>query len=157
MAEKTPFDKELLFLDELFFDREAFFEEMGRRLAAKGLVKDSFGKALSEREIVYPTGLATEPYPVALPHTDVEHVLRECISFVRFKYPVEFQHMGDPETLVRARFAFVMAIMEPQKQVKTLSNLIMMLSNQEAMTALNETDDLDKIFSILSEALKGAD
>ena len=37
-------------------------------------MKETFGQALIDREAVFPTGLKTETFEIAIPHTDVEHV-----------------------------------------------------------------------------------
>ena len=117
------FREDLIWLDETFEDKDQFFDKIGKRLCEKGKVKESFADGLKSREAVYPTGLKTESYEIAIPHTDVEHVREASISFVRFKETVLFSHMGEPEIQVNAKFAFVLGVKEPSQQVEVLSTL----------------------------------
>lgn len=145
------FRSDLVWLDEQFETRTSFFEAMGQRLHEKGLVKESFGQALAAREANFPTGLKTEFCETAIPHTDVEHVENASISFVRFREPVEFLHMGMPEITVNASFAFVLGVKEPQKQVEVLSTLVAFISDKDAMEQLEGMTSEQEISDMLNE------
>lgn len=147
------FDESLIFLDESFPDKNSFFDELGRRMCAAGLVKKSFARALCEREALYPTGLVMEPCPVAIPHTDPCHVDRECLAFVRFAEPLEFRDMGEPELSIGVRLAFLLAIREPKRQLKALSNIISAFSKVSVMRRLLEEKEAAAIHKILTEEI----
>ena len=68
------FREDIVWLDQEFESQESFYREIADRLYKKGLVKETFGQALIDREAVFPTGLKTETFEIAIPHTDVEHV-----------------------------------------------------------------------------------
>ena len=64
------FREDIVWLDQEFESQESFYREIADRLYKKGLVKETFGQALIDREAVFPTGLKTEtcaPRPSFLP------------------------------------------------------------------------------------------
>ena len=148
------FREDFIWLDEAFEDRNQFFEQIGERLYEQGKVRESFADGLKSREAVYPTGLKTEAFEIAIPHTDVEHVKEASISFVRFKETVLFLHMGDPEIQVNAKFAFVLGFKEPSQQVEVLSTLVLLISNEEEMAKLEVLDSPAQICALLNEFFK---
>lgn len=145
------FREDFIWLDETFKDRDQFFEVIGDRLCEKGTVKETFADALKKREEVYPTGLKTEAFEIAIPHTDVEHVNEASISFVRFKKPVLFSHMGEPEIQVNAKFAFVLGVKEPSQQVEVLSTLVMLISDENEMRQLEGLKSPEQISTLLNQ------
>ena len=68
----------------------------------------------------YATGLQLADIAVAMPHTDPQHVNRPGVCIAQLKHPVEFEHMGDPDTKVQAEMLFMMAIKNPDEQVELL-------------------------------------
>lgn len=145
------FREDFIWLDETFDDKNQFFETIGSRLYEKGAVEESFADALKKREEVYPTGLKTEAYEIAIPHTDVEHVKEASISFVRFKDTILFSHMGEPEIRVNAKFAFVLGVKEPSQQVEVLSTLVQLISDEEEMKKLEAMDSPAQISDLLNK------
>ena len=51
-------------------NEQEIFEQLGGVLVSEGYCKESYVKALSEREKVYPTGVLAGNIGVAIPHTD---------------------------------------------------------------------------------------
>ncbi len=137
------FKKELIWLDVDFSSKEDLFQKAGNYLYELGYVKESFADALSEREKNFPTGLPTEPYKVAIPHTDSIHVNKEAVMFIRPRKAVKFFNVGDDTDEIEAEMVFVLCIMEPQKQLEVLKALVEYLSDPETMNALKngETED----------------
>ncbi len=74
---------ELIFLDLTAESEAQLFEQVGKRLQKLGYVKESYAGALEKREQEFPTGLVTKYLPVALPHTDPEHVNQAFICMVK--------------------------------------------------------------------------
>ena len=143
--------KELVWLDIAFSSKENLFQEVGKKLYEMGYVKDSFANALSEREKNFPTGLATEPFQVAIPHTDSIHVEKEAIVCIRLLNPIKFRDVGDDENEVDAEFVFVLCILEPEKQVDILKALVDTLSNEEIMRSIKTSENPDKVYEILTQ------
>ena len=143
--------KELVWLDIDYSSKENLFQEVGKKLYEMGYVKDSFANALSEREKNFPTGLATEPSQVAIPHTDTIHVEKEAIACIRLLNPIKFRDVGDDENEVDAEFVFVLCILEPEKQVDILKALVDTLSNEEIMRSIKTSENPDKVYEILTQ------
>ena len=143
--------KELVWLDVDYSSKENLFQEVGKKLYEMGYVKDSFANALSEREKNFPTGLATEPFQVAIPHTDSIHVEKEAIACIRLLNPIKFRDVGDDENEVDAEFVFVLCILEPEKQVDILKALVDTLSNEEIMRSIKTSENPDKVYEILTQ------
>ena len=89
----------------------------------QGFVRDTFAEALLAREMEFPTGLPT-PFPVAIPHTGPEHVLRPALAVVLLDPPVEFGEMGGADRTVAVRLAVVLMVTDSSSQVGLLSRLI---------------------------------
>ena len=143
--------KELVWLDIDYSSKENLFQEVGKKLYEMGYVKDSFANALSEREKNFPTGLATEPFQVAIPHTDSIHVEKEAIACIRLLNPIKFRDVGDDENEVDAEFVFVLCVLEPEKQVDILKALVDTLSNEEIMRSIKTSENPDKGYEILTQ------
>ena len=143
--------KELIWLDIDFHSKENLFQEVGKKLYEMGYVKGSFADALSEREKNFPTGLATEPFQVAIPHTDSIHVEKEAIACIRLLNPIKFRDVGDDQNEVDAEFVFVLCILEPEKQVDVLKALVDTLSNEEIMKSIKISENSDKVYEILTQ------
>ena len=101
-----------------------------------GFVKSSFADACIEREKIYPTGLPT-PIPVAIPHTDAEHVKEDCVCFLRLHKPVAFTRM-DMDESIDCRLVVNMALGSGKKQVTMLAVLMKLLQNETLVTQCME-------------------
>ena len=125
--------------------RNHFIEKLQTDYIKRVSGKKLFGQALIDREAVFPTGLKTETFEIAIPHTDVEHVEEVFIAVVRFKTPIPYAHMGEPEIKLNAKFAFVLGIKDPQKQVEVLSTLVKLISDEDTMKALESIQSEKKL------------
>lgn len=116
----------------------------------QGFVRDTFGDALLAREKEFPTGLPT-PLPVAIPHTEPEHVLRPALAAVLLDPPVEFGEMGGADRTVAVRLAVVLMVTDPGSQVGLLSRLIMALRQPDLEATLAGADTPEA----LADAVQG--
>ena len=66
--------KELIEIDFDVKNQNEYFEKMAKKLNELGYVKDTFLEAILKREEKFPTALPLEPYIVAIPHVEPEHV-----------------------------------------------------------------------------------
>jgi PTS system galactitol-specific IIA component len=137
-AEKV-FDAGRIWLDETYMNQADLFESISSRLNEMDFVKLSFGAALTEREIKFPTGIQTEFDGIAIPHTDAIHVIAPCISFVRLRTPMMFRHMGMEEVEVQVRYVFILAVKNPEDHVNVLGRLVELFTNHAFMEKISET------------------
>ena len=93
-------------------DSGSIFEEAGGKLVSLGYCKDSYVDALKLREKDFPTGVDMGGVGVAIPHTDVSHVLKKGIAIATTKKPVSFVQMGTDDETVDVRVIFMLAVDE---------------------------------------------
>lgn len=143
------FSKELIFLDKKFNTQIEFFAFISDELYQKKYVKESFFQGLVEREAQYPTGLPSFPFPVAIPHCNPEHVIKNSISIVRFEKPVMFYEMGKIDALLAVDFAFVLTL-DGKLQSPILKELMKIFMDKEVMKKLKDAT-ADQILSLIRE------
>lgn len=106
---------------------------LGNQLVATGAVKDSYVKAVIDREAIFPTGLQFEDYGVAIPHTDSEHVNHTQLALMTLTEPVSFTQMATNDQPVSVRLIIMLAIKDSHEQVDMLQKLITLLQNPDVV------------------------
>lgn len=124
---------------------EEAIRKVGQSLISGGYVKDSYLPAVIEREGEYPTGLQLKTIGVAMPHTAGIHVNKPAICVAKLASPVEFGHMGDPDTKVQAEILFMMAIKNPDAQLEMLQKVMSVFTNDEAVDKLSGAADREAL------------
>jgi PTS system galactitol-specific IIA component len=108
-----------------------------------GYVRDSFPKALLERERRYPTGLPTG-LATAIPHADPEHVLTAGLGIARLAQSVSFGEMGRSNSLLDVQLVVMLLVPAEQSHMAALTTVISAVSNearmQSLLTALDDQD-----------------
>ncbi|MBO1308689.1 PTS sugar transporter subunit IIA [Enterococcus sp. 669A] len=143
--------KNITFFDEQdHLDKEKLLETMSALLHKNGFVKESYIQAIKDREAVFPTGLNTTTFGIAIPHTDSKHVNEATIAVGILKQPVIFQEMGAEEVEVPVRLVFMLAIKEPDKQLETLQSVIALIESEEKMKALVHAESESDVIQLLN-------
>lgn len=145
------FHENLIFLDFQASDQFDFLNQMAGFLIKENYVLPSYLEAILERERKYPTGLPSEPFPVAIPHGDPEHVIEPCIVVVRPHAPIPFGEMGTADSTVLARYIFMLVVKRAENQIALLQNMIDMFMREEAMLKLDKADTASEIMAVLKE------
>ena len=92
-------------------ERDDVLTEMADFLASMGMVKPTYAKAVIDRENIYPTGICTEPYPVAIPHCERDGVLKTAILVGQTRNNgITFQRIDDTDLNVDAKVIFMLAV-----------------------------------------------
>ncbi|MFD1860323.1 PTS sugar transporter subunit IIA [Aeromicrobium camelliae] len=133
--------------------RDDLLREMADQLLARGTVEPTFADALLAREEKFPTGLPTAVMPVAIPHTDPEHVNESFLSVARLAEPVTFHQMGANAQTVEVELVVMIALADATSQLTTLQSLIGMFSDTETMEALKAAPDADALFAIIARTI----
>lgn len=146
---------ELLDEDLIFFDVEANnWQEVLKYLSVyllnKGYVKDSFYNALIEREKKFPTGLPTGGIKVAIPHADPVHVIKNGIAIALLKKPVLFREMGKFEGEIECDIVFMLAIKNPNEQIKVLQNFMNIFMNSDLLMKIKNAKTKKEIIDLIS-------
>jgi PTS system galactitol-specific IIA component len=136
--------------------RDAFdaITQLGARMRAAGCVKDSFVPAVIARERAYATGLPTEGIQVAIPHTDVEHVLRDAIAVGVLAAPVEFGAMGSPGSTVNVQLVCLLAASRAEGVVLLLQKLAEMFQQQAVLRQIVSADNAATVAAIMNAYLQ---
>ena len=156
MAETESLFKEDLIFFESATTCDELFEQVGSKLAEKGIVKPSFVEAIKERERNYPTGLdlsvVGENVPsVAIPHTETEHCNENHIVVVKLNNGVAFKNMIAPDKTVDVRFAFFIINSQKTAQTNILSNLMEFFTKGNNMSILNRLETAEEIYQFIQE------
>jgi len=150
---KKLFNESLVFIDYDVKNAEDLINKISQYLLEKEMVLPSYEQAVLNREKIFPTGLPTTPFPVAIPHGDAEHVITPCIVVVKPKNPIEFGEMGSLDRKVNARYVFMLVIKKAEDQLVLLQSMVDMFMNREAMFSLDEAKTKKEIIKVLSSYL----
>lgn len=122
---------------------------LGNLMFDQDNVKHTYVNAVIEREKVFPTGLPSDGVYVAIPHTDSIHVNRSCMAVATLKHPVEFSMMGNEKVKLQVQMVFLLAIKDPNGQIKLLENLMGLLQNKELLVKLKNAGTVEEVLDLL--------
>ena len=146
----VEFNQDLVALGIQAEEKEDVIKTLSDKLLAQGFVKDSFYQNVLDREAVFPTGLPTI-IPMAICHTESEHVHSSAIAVGTVKSPVAFQEMGTPERTVMAEIVFVIALKNPKDQVPWLQKMMTVFKDEAILTTIRDADDPEELVRFLNE------
>ncbi|HHW03815.1 MAG TPA: PTS sugar transporter subunit IIA [Thermoanaerobacterales bacterium] len=150
MPELNFLNPELIEIDAEAEGKEEIIKKLAKLLISKGYAKESYLEAILEREKVFPTGLPTEGVGVAIPHADIKHVIKPAIAVAILKNPVQFNVMGNPEEKVSVKIIFMLAITDPNVQLKLLQDLMEVFQNKHLLLKLAVSKDVDTVLKLMT-------
>jgi len=125
---------------------------LGKLLFDAGYVRDSFVEAALDRESRLPTGLPLSgDVNAAIPHTEVEHVLKPGLAMATLFAPVTFQNMISPEEAVPCQLVFVMALDQPKAQIEMLQEIAGILQNPAVIQSLMLASSFEEVRATFSK------
>lgn len=134
---------------------EAVIVSLGRRLQELGYVRDDFVEATLAREAEMPTGLPLAgEINAALPHVDLEFVLRPAVALATLPQPVEFHHMVETEKTLSVRLVIMLALDQPKAQVDVLAQISSLLQSPADVRQLVACRQIEQVLALL-ERLEG--
>lgn len=152
--DSVMFFKELIFLDHSFKNSDEFFDFIFPHLLSQHHVKETFLTSIKARERLYPTALPTQPYVVALPHTDVEHIIKPFISFVRLKETAAWHEMANNDQILAVKFIFLLGFIDKDGHINLLQTLINKMSDPTFMEHLNKMHDIEELVTFLNTTIQ---
>lgn len=123
-------------IDHVSTDSFACIHELSQLLCQIGYVNPEYGKLCCDRERLYPTGLPTKPFAIAIPHAEGLEVNESSLSVAILRDPVNFQNMADPEEALPVEVVLLMATKNPEEQVSTLQKLAEIFSSADELREL---------------------
>lgn len=148
-ATARTLNEQLILVGVTARDRDDIITRLADLLHRNGYVKDSFCAAVLERERVFPTGLPTGSEGVAIPHTDVTHVLRPGVAVAILHRPVPFALMSNPEETIDVSLVFLLAVNNPRAQVATLQDLVALFQDPRRLSALRRATNPAEVIALL--------
>ena len=134
-------------------DRDKALHEMADYLHSIGVVKGTYGDSVIERENKYPTGIDTEPIPVAIPHSEREEVIKTAILVGQTKTGgVRFQKIEGDGLWVSAKVIFMLAVDTDQGQLEVISQLMNVIQDPEVVQRIVEAETTEEIEAIVGSA-----
>lgn len=127
------------------------FEAMGGSLEKAGYCRDTYVKALKDREVEFPTGVQIGEIGVAIPHTDPCYVDKTAIAIATLKNPVSFYHMGtSPEDGMEVKVQFViMLAIAGNRHLEVLQAAIQLIQDVEVLGKLLAAEDVNEIIELI--------
>lgn len=127
---------------------------MATNLYNKGFVKASYAEAVIAREKKFATGLPTGRYGVAIPHTDIEHVIQSAISVGILRNPIDFGIMGEETEKTPVKLVFMLAMHDSHSQLSMLQSLMGIFQDEKVLTFLATEESEVKIKDEVVKKLK---
>jgi PTS system galactitol-specific IIA component len=132
---------------------EEVIEAIGSKLYEAGYVKASFVKAAIEREKTLPTGLPLGGgINAAIPHTEIEHVIKPALGMATLKNEVNFRNMVSPDEFVPVKLVFLLALEQPKAQIEMLQEVAGVLQNPKLVSKLLELRSFDEVIKAFQSA-----
>jgi len=133
-------------------DAEDVVSALGDRLLEAGYVKDSFVQAALTREQTMPTGLPLGGKTnAAIPHTDIEHVLKPGVAMATLTSPVIFHNMANPEDVVEVKLVFLLALDQPKAQIEMLQEIAGVLQSPDLIETLMKAKTPDDVIRAMED------
>jgi len=112
---------------------------VSRPLINNGDVLQEFPELIIKREGTFPTGLPTQPFGIAIPHTDTSFVNNDKLTIATLNTPISMGIMGESSgENMEVSIIFVLALSEANKQLDVLSKL---------MKIFQQSNLLEKIYN----------
>lgn len=126
-------------------------KDLSSLLLENGVVKESFVDAILDREKVYPTGLPTKAFNIAIPHTISSHVVEPAISVAILDKPVQFHQMGSPEILLDVELIIMLAIKDSHQQISLLKKIMNLIQDEDRLNKLKLCKTSGEVLDLLSD------
>lgn len=133
---------------------EDIMEKIGGALIREGYAKETYIEALNKREKEFPTGLDVDGFGVAIPHTDVSHILKQGIAIGVLKNPVTFTQMGTDDEEVEVKLVFMLAVLDPNGHIDQLQQVLKIIQDKEVLNKITEAKKPEEIIDIIKEKEK---
>lgn len=129
---------------------EEVIKAIGDKLFKAGYVKDTFVDAAIEREKTLPTGLPLGGgINAAIPHTEIEHVIKPALGMATLKNEVNFRNMVSPDELVPVRLVFLLALEQPKVQIEMLQEVAGVLQDPKLVSSLLEKSSYKEVIEVI--------
>lgn len=144
-------DRQMIVLGKDFPNYKDAIHYGGNLLYKSGYVKDTYTDSVLEREEEFPTGIPTDPVPMAIPHTGSEHVNKSMFCLVVFNHPVMFHQMGSADEMIPAEMMMMLAIDGSESHLEFLSGVMGIFSEGSVMKRIKQATSVEMVCEVLGE------
>lgn len=123
---------------------------LAERLVQLGYAKDSFPKAIINREENFPTALDVGGYNAAIPHCDVDNVVTPAICLGILQDPVEWRRMDDPDEVCGVSLVVMLALTEPHSHLGMLQRVVALIQDQELIRKVVLVKSANEAYNLLT-------
>ena len=143
---------DLIYLNRDFSGREEMFNEIGKVLIEKEMVKPVYIEEILKREENFPTGLDLGYMQVAMPHVEAKYVNDNAVFIVTTKKGVEFENAED-DGMVNSKIIFGLIVKDSDKHLDFLMKLTELFQKEEALKKIYDSNDVEEVMTILKQNL----
>ena len=143
---------DLIYLNRDFSGREEMFNEIGKVLIEKEMVKPVYIEEILKREENFPTGLDLGYMQVAMPHVEAKYVNDNAVFIVTTKNGVEFENAED-DGMVNSKIIFGLIVKDSDKHLDFLMKLTELFQKEEALKKIYDSNDVEEVITILKQNL----
>lgn len=144
-------DEALIFTNLTAKTDKEVMSQLGGALIKEGYAKDTYIEALITREQEFPTGLDVDGFGVAIPHTDVSHVIKPGIAIAILQQPVDFIQMGSDDDHVEVKIIFMLAVVNPSEHLGQLQRILAVIQDTDVLKKLINVKETKEIIEIIKE------
>jgi len=127
--------------------------QLATQLYSLSLVTESFIEAVCQREKIYPTGLPFEGMGIAIPHTDPEHVIKNCFAIGKLSKPTNFHEMGNPENKIPVELIILMGINNKEEHLPYMKCILENMSSKSFIYAVRACEDSTGLKTLFGKCL----
>ena len=143
---------DLIYLNRDFSGREEMFNEIGKVLIEKEMVKPVYIEEILKREENFPTGLDLGYMQVAMPHVEAKYVNDNAVFIVTTKKGVEFENAED-DGMVNSKIIFGLIIKDSDKHLDFLMKLVELYQKEDVLKKIYDSNDVEEVMTILKQNL----
>jgi len=148
---KIYLDEDLIEINLEAKNHKEVIEKLSKNLLEKELVKDSYKDEVLKREDSFPTGLNSGYIRFAIPHTEAKHVNKTAMAIGVLKDEVPFKKMENSSESLEVKLVFLLAVNDPDKQVKVLRKLMNGMQNKELVDKIINCNNKKEVLTTLDK------
>lgn len=132
-------------------NRKELYEFLADDLYEKGYIESTFLEALKEREAVFPTGIVSNCYNIALPHVDSKHVKKNALILIILNQPIEFNRMDKLDEIIKVKVVFMLLIKEVKYHMQAISNLTKIWYDNQLMQDILKIQNKEELLALVQD------
>ena len=153
MIENFFLDQDLFIKDSNLKNQNSLFEEFGKILINKEYVDFNYIAAIKEREKLYPTGISTSSYAVAIPHVDAKYAKVNTMYVITSKDGIEFEDSEEDKD-IKVKIIFGIIIKNHNSHIDFLVQISKLIQNENLLKKIYTAKDSKEMKTILENYLE---